>query len=57
VHRRKKSRKENKILEKQSGLPEATNDLQMEEEMKEEDVNDILNELYYSKKDKEETHI
>jgi hypothetical protein len=29
----------------------------MEEEMKEEDVNDILNELYYSKKDKEETHI
>jgi hypothetical protein len=29
----------------------------MEEEMKEEDVNDILNELYYSMKDKEETHI
>jgi hypothetical protein len=48
-----------KFLEERSGLSEATSDLHLEEEIKEEDVKkilrDVLNELYYSKTDKKET--
>ncbi|MDQ3838874.1 MAG: hypothetical protein M3297_06355, partial [Thermoproteota archaeon] len=46
-----------KFLEERSGLSEATSDLQLEEEINEEEakkiLRDVLNELYYSKTNKE----